>query len=522
MSKFEEFLQELSYLPTEIKRSLVLMRQLDVKKDELQNLNNRLAKGYFQSLQKKKTEKESQQDQKKVIDQIRQNYDHIERLSQEKLDLAKKAFAYVEANLGKVSTRMVQMEENIMKEQNEGIGGSMISSYKDQNSSKKTNYERSSSNIMNIGQGFVQNGRIDPKSKTIKKQQYGKNKHPGSSGKLGYQFSESSDDLDNPLEETKQQQQSSPSFGLNKYTFGDDGLVHNNYSSRKPIQSAKKSTVKKGGNNKGNIEMEDDDEIEPVTYEQNQELLRAFGGQIMSTTLQNQQLGMGNMGGNLNPHNTHAHNQLHAQSLMREPTYCFCNNVSYGDMIACDNKNCPYEWFHFPCVGLTQKPEGKWFCLKCQQTLQNIKRKHIIGANHNQSSNTPPPISSPLQLFQSSENQNSDNFNSDQVQIDTSTHKISTTKANQKPYKPQYSKKSLQVKKNIAKSRQSTRLVTKPIRYQQVDTIQQKSAKGSPAGGIKKLKQAAIIKPKSVLKSSHSKLIVKPLNIKNGKQSTRK
>lgn len=46
----------------------------------------------------------------------------------------------------------------------------------------------------------------------------------------------------------------------------------------------------------------------------------------------------------------------------REPTYCFCKNVSYGDMIACDNKECPYEWFHFPCVGLSAKPEGKWFC----------------------------------------------------------------------------------------------------------------------------------------------------------------
>ena len=39
-----------------------------------------------------------------------------------------------------------------------------------------------------------------------------------------------------------------------------------------------------------------------------------------------------------------------------EPTYCFCNNVSYGDMIACDNENCPFEWFHFPCVGVTEKP----------------------------------------------------------------------------------------------------------------------------------------------------------------------
>ena len=48
---------------------------------------------------------------------------------------------------------------------------------------------------------------------------------------------------------------------------------------------------------------------------------------------------------------------------IREPVYCFCKNVSYGDMIACDNKDCPYEWFHFACVGLSHKPEGGvWYC----------------------------------------------------------------------------------------------------------------------------------------------------------------
>ncbi|XP_060848324.1 inhibitor of growth protein 4-like [Rhopalosiphum padi] len=48
-----------------------------------------------------------------------------------------------------------------------------------------------------------------------------------------------------------------------------------------------------------------------------------------------------------------------------EPTYCLCNQVSYGEMIGCDNPDCPIEWFHFACVKLTTKPKGKWFCLKC-------------------------------------------------------------------------------------------------------------------------------------------------------------
>ncbi|XP_014237466.1 inhibitor of growth protein 4 isoform X2 [Trichogramma pretiosum] len=50
-----------------------------------------------------------------------------------------------------------------------------------------------------------------------------------------------------------------------------------------------------------------------------------------------------------------------------EPTYCICNQVSFGEMIGCDNPDCGIEWFHFGCVGLTVKPKGKWYCPKCSQ-----------------------------------------------------------------------------------------------------------------------------------------------------------
>lgn len=48
-----------------------------------------------------------------------------------------------------------------------------------------------------------------------------------------------------------------------------------------------------------------------------------------------------------------------------EPTYCLCNQVSYGEMIGCDNSDCPIEWFHFACVNLVTKPKGKWYCPRC-------------------------------------------------------------------------------------------------------------------------------------------------------------
>ncbi|CAN4090984.1 unnamed protein product [Withania somnifera] len=58
-----------------------------------------------------------------------------------------------------------------------------------------------------------------------------------------------------------------------------------------------------------------------------------------------------------------------------EPTYCFCNQVSYGEMVACDNPNCKIEWFHYGCVGLKEQPKGKWFCADCAGMQKKRKGK---------------------------------------------------------------------------------------------------------------------------------------------------
>ncbi|XP_041982139.1 inhibitor of growth protein 3 [Aricia agestis] len=58
-----------------------------------------------------------------------------------------------------------------------------------------------------------------------------------------------------------------------------------------------------------------------------------------------------------------------------EPRYCICNQVSYGDMVACDNQDCPYEWFHYPCVGITAPPKGKWYCPQCHSNMRR-NRNH--------------------------------------------------------------------------------------------------------------------------------------------------
>ncbi|XP_064633598.1 inhibitor of growth protein 3-like [Lineus longissimus] len=58
-----------------------------------------------------------------------------------------------------------------------------------------------------------------------------------------------------------------------------------------------------------------------------------------------------------------------------EPRYCVCNQVSYGDMVGCDNDDCPIEWFHYGCVGLTQAPKGKWYCPQCLAAMKRRGRR---------------------------------------------------------------------------------------------------------------------------------------------------
>lgn len=61
--------------------------------------------------------------------------------------------------------------------------------------------------------------------------------------------------------------------------------------------------------------------------------------------------------------------QQQQQSQPQQPVYCTCKKPSYGQMIACDGKSCDFEWFHYECVGLKSPPKGKWYCRKCQESL---------------------------------------------------------------------------------------------------------------------------------------------------------
>ncbi|KAL6091581.1 hypothetical protein STEG23_034547 [Scotinomys teguina] len=60
-----------------------------------------------------------------------------------------------------------------------------------------------------------------------------------------------------------------------------------------------------------------------------------------------------------------------------KPMYYLCNQVSCGEMIGCDNDECPIEWFHFSCVGLNHKPKDKWHYPKCRGENEKTMNKAL-------------------------------------------------------------------------------------------------------------------------------------------------
>jgi len=58
-----------------------------------------------------------------------------------------------------------------------------------------------------------------------------------------------------------------------------------------------------------------------------------------------------------------------------EPRYCYCNGVSYGEMVGCDGDTCEREWFHLECVGLKVAPKDKgWSPIALLNLLRGMYR----------------------------------------------------------------------------------------------------------------------------------------------------
>ncbi|BEI84687.1 hypothetical protein CcaverHIS002_0500880 [Cutaneotrichosporon cavernicola] len=56
--------------------------------------------------------------------------------------------------------------------------------------------------------------------------------------------------------------------------------------------------------------------------------------------------------------------------------YCTCRQVSFGEMIGCDDDDCEIEWYHVACLNLDKAPEGNWICPQClERRKRNPKAK---------------------------------------------------------------------------------------------------------------------------------------------------
>ncbi|KAH9977226.1 hypothetical protein BGW80DRAFT_1288047 [Lactifluus volemus] len=57
-----------------------------------------------------------------------------------------------------------------------------------------------------------------------------------------------------------------------------------------------------------------------------------------------------------------------------EPKYCYCNRVSFGNMVACDYPQCKREWFHLDCLGLKEEPQSRtWYCRDCEPLVRKAE-----------------------------------------------------------------------------------------------------------------------------------------------------
>lgn len=55
------------------------------------------------------------------------------------------------------------------------------------------------------------------------------------------------------------------------------------------------------------------------------------------------------------------------ESSSSEPKYCWCRGSEEGAVVACDREQCPFQWFHFECIGIRLGPPPcQWYCPDCQ------------------------------------------------------------------------------------------------------------------------------------------------------------
>jgi inhibitor of growth protein 3 len=62
-----------------------------------------------------------------------------------------------------------------------------------------------------------------------------------------------------------------------------------------------------------------------------------------------------------------------------DTVYCMCQQPSYGEMVACENDDCKFQWFHTGCVNMKKIPEEDedWYCPNCRVMPDIIEKVRI-------------------------------------------------------------------------------------------------------------------------------------------------
>jgi hypothetical protein len=69
-----------------------------------------------------------------------------------------------------------------------------------------------------------------------------------------------------------------------------------------------------------------------------------------------------------------------SQNQEAEKVFCICRKGETDTMVACDNQNCLYQWFHLECLKLTESklPKGKWYCADCSRMSEFKKKRRCV------------------------------------------------------------------------------------------------------------------------------------------------
>ena len=70
--------------------------------------------------------------------------------------------------------------------------------------------------------------------------------------------------------------------------------------------------------------------------------------------------------------NTSPNYNASSVGLAGEQSWCFCRKEEEGEMILCDNSNCPIQWFHLDCpkIPVEQVPQGKMVLSRMHKKLR--------------------------------------------------------------------------------------------------------------------------------------------------------